>query len=98
TFSFVSDIAVAAIALRGVTNERGDFLMTTLPVVETAAAVTATTVAHFARGGGWITELVLVNPSDNLISGTAQFLGQGGELFQSTPYVLAPRSSRKLVL
>src|SRR5438093_10368115 len=34
TFTFTSTLLVSALALRGITNERGDFLMTILPVVD----------------------------------------------------------------
>lgn len=45
TFTFSSSIPIAAIALRGFTNERSDFLLTTLPV--TNLSVTASGVASF---------------------------------------------------
>jgi len=32
---------------------------------------------HFADGGGWTTQFVLVNPTDQAISGTLNFYGQG---------------------
>src|SRR5262249_24078582 len=52
TFSFTSDVPVAAIAIRGLLNERGDFLMSTLPVIDTSAAPVAgpVVVPHFASG------------------------------------------------
>jgi hypothetical protein len=96
TFTFTSSVPIAAIALRGLTNERGDFLITTLPVIEPGAATTSTTIAHFASGGGWTTEVILVNPSDNVIAGTAQFLNQTGQTLQVMPYSLAPRSSGRI--
>ena len=33
---------------------------------------------HFADGGGWTTQLVLVNPTDNILSGTVQFVDRSG--------------------
>ena len=77
TFTFTSSVSVAAIALRGFTNERGEFLVTTLPVVETTALTGTVYFPHFADGGGWATQLVLVNPTDVAISGTLQFFSQG---------------------
>ena len=56
TFTFSSTVPVAAIALRGFTNEREDFLLTTLPVSPlTAAAGQRVYFPHFADGGGWTT-------------------------------------------
>lgn len=94
TFSFTSDNPIAAIALRGIKNQRGDFLMTTLPVIEVGPSRQGgTTIAHFANGAGWATELIFVNPSDDPISGTAVFISPHGEVLQTVPYSIAPRSS-----
>ena len=38
SFTFSSPIPIAAIAMRGLTNERGEFLITTLPVVDLSAS------------------------------------------------------------
>jgi sugar lactone lactonase YvrE len=107
TFSFTSSVPVAVVALRGFTNERGDFLMSTLPVIDTTAAPnTGTTVVpHFADGGGWTTKVLLVNPTDNPMAGTVQFMNQtgdaasvtiGGQANSSFPYSIPPRTSQKL--
>src|SRR5215510_417694 len=75
TFTFSSSVPIAVIALRGTTNERGEFLITTLPVVDLDAPSPAGTIAipHFANGGGWKTQIVLVNPGDRALAGTVQF-------------------------
>jgi hypothetical protein len=75
SFTFTSSIGVSVVALRGLTNERNVFLMSTLPV-PTLGATDAGPLAvlpHFAIGGGWTTKFVLVNPTDAAISGNAQF-------------------------
>jgi hypothetical protein len=95
TFSFSSNTPVAVIALRGFVNQRGEFLMTTLPVAETGAAG-ATTIAHFADGGGWTTQLALVNPGDTRITGTARFLSRSGTVVQTSTYDIAPRSVERI--
>ena len=78
SFTFSSDVPVAAVALRGFTNERGEFLLTTLPVSPLAAATGAVVYfPHFADGGGWTTQVILVNPTDDTISGTVEFFEQG---------------------
>jgi uncharacterized repeat protein (TIGR01451 family) len=80
TFSFTSDVPVGVVALRGLTNERGDFLMSTLPVIDTTAAPISGVVVlpHFADGGGWTTEILLVNPTDSAMTGGVQFINNNG--------------------
>ena len=75
TFTFTSSIGVSMVALRGFTNERNVFLMSTLPVptLDTANASPLAVLPHFAAGAGWTTKLVLVNPTDAVLSGNAQF-------------------------
>ena len=98
TFTFASSAPIAAVGLRGITNERGDFLMTTLPVAELGTTPPEnTTIAHFADGGGWVTQVVLVNPSDSSITGTLQFIGRTGQILQTFPYTIAPRSAARIV-
>ena len=78
TFTFSSNIPVAAIAIRGFLNERSEFLATTLPVADPDALPSGSVYfPQFADGGGWTTQFVLVNPSDQAISGTLSFYGQG---------------------
>jgi hypothetical protein len=54
---------------------------------------------HFADGGGWTTQLLLVNTSDTAMSGSIQFYGQGSNTAPGQPlgtpanYSLPPRSS-----
>ena len=80
TFTFTADLPVAVIALRGFVNERSEFLMTTLPVAPLSAGAAGTVYfPHFAAGGGWTTQVILVNPTDVPISGSVQFFGSGSE-------------------
>ena len=82
--------------------------MTTLPVSGTTALSEAPVIfPNFADGGGWSTEVVLVNPSDELQTGNLQFFSQGsanaegaaialtvnGTNASSFPYSIPPRSS-----
>ncbi len=103
TFTFTSSLPVAATALRGRTNERGDFLMTTLPVID-LSNLTSSTVSfpHFADGDGWTSQIVLVNPVDTLISGhinmldasgSAVLVDAGGEAASTFTYSIAPKSA-----
>jgi hypothetical protein len=107
SFSFTSDVPVAVIALRGLTNERGEFLMSTVPVVNTAIdpGTSPVIVPHFADGGGWTTQILLVNPTDSAVSGDVKFVdssgsaatvtvsGQAGNTF---PFSIPPRGAQKI--
>jgi len=98
TFTFISPVPVSAVALRGYVNERSEFLMTTLPVVDLANQSNAPAiVTHFANGGGWTTDLVLVNPSDQAISGTLQVIGANSSTITSSTYAIAARGSRNFI-
>src|SRR5207244_8303566 len=57
-FTFTSTIPVAVTALRGVLNERSEFLLTTLPVVDLNATAPPGPLVfpHFADGGGWASQ------------------------------------------
>ena len=108
TFSFSSDLPVGVTALRGFTNERSEFLVTTLPVASINTHTPATLYfPHIASGGGWATQFVLMNPTDETIAGSLDFFGQGaagaaaaqmaiaidGQNRASIPYSIPPRAS-----
>ena len=111
TFTFTSSVPIAVVALRGLTNERSEFLITTLPVAPLSASTSGTIyLPHFADGAGWTTQVILVNPTDATMTGTMQFLGQGSGTTAASPvnlmfddgsagsnfaYQIAPRSSRR---
>ena len=112
TFTFTADLPVAVIALRGFVNERSEFLMTTLPVAPIAVPTTGTVYfPHFAAGGGWTTQVILVNPTHALISGNVQFVSSGSQTEAAAPatltladgrngstfsYAIPPRSATRL--
>jgi hypothetical protein len=113
TLSFTSNVAVGVVALRSLFNERSDFLITTLPVIDLSRGASSGTqvIPHFAVGDGWETQIILVNPTDTAQTGTVQFFGPGsgstpgsavtvnidGTAASSAPYTVAARSSLKLV-
>jgi len=100
TLSFRSNVPVGVTALRSLINERGDFLMSTLPVVDMASSTSRepVTVPHFADGGGWSTEILLLNPTDNVLTGRIEFRNDAGEILDLNlgEYGIAPRSSVRL--
>lgn len=106
TFSFTSDIAVGLIAIRGVLNERQDFLMSTLPVIDSNAAPGSSAVlSHFVDGDGWTSQILLVNPTDAPLNGTLEFRDDNGnptnvaigvDTNSVFAYSVQPRSSQKI--
>jgi len=109
TFTFSSTVPVGAIAIRGYTNQRSEFLVTTMPVADPSVQVADSVYfPHFADGGGWTTQFVLMNPSDRAISGTLTFFGQGtagtaasnfalnidGAVVSQVPYSIPARSAK----
>jgi len=107
TLTFSSSVPVAVVALRGFYNERREFLLTTLPIVDLGVAAATGTVVlpHFADGGGWTTQIVLINPTDNALTGNVQFRDQAGlgatitignQSGSTFGYTIPPRSSQKL--
>jgi hypothetical protein len=99
TFTFTSTMPVAVVALRGFTNERGEFLMTTLPVADLSVTLQAGQslyAPHYTDGAGWITQMVLVNPTDTALTGSVLFKNPSGDTVTTTPYSIAPRMSQKI--
>jgi hypothetical protein len=105
TFTFASTMPVAAVGLRLFTNERGDPLLTTLPVLDRSGG-SPIVLAQFVDGSGWTTQVVLVNPGNTPIAGNIQFrdtTGQAATLTANSQtantfsYSIPSQSSFKLV-
>ena len=115
TFTFTASAPVAMIALRGVTNEAGEWVATALPVGPvlpppspfSATSTDPVLFPHFASGGGWSTEVILVNPTWSRIAGTLEFRGPDaaplavtladGRTGSSFPYTVAANSAWRVV-
>jgi hypothetical protein len=108
TFTFTSSLPVGVIALRGLTNQRGEFLMSTLPVVDTNSVATTGTqvLPDFSDGGGWKTQIFLVNPGSTAMTGNIQFVSPSGASANVTidgvtgtsfVYSVLPRGSQRFV-
>src|SRR5262245_56079608 len=81
--------------------------MTTLPVTDLTVEPGRTSLVfpHFAAGGGWSTQFILVNPTDNVLTGMVQFRDPSGRAAVLTvnnqsnsafAYSIPARSSQKL--
>ena len=77
TVRFSTVTSVSVLALRGLTNERSEFLLTTLPVTPEVPQSGEAVIPQFAAGGGWTTQLVLMNPTRIFLRGTVEFLDSG---------------------
>jgi hypothetical protein len=89
TLTFNANGPVGVISLRSFTNQRNEFTITTQTVAPiTTISSTPLVMAQFADGNGWKTQLILVNPTDQLITGTVQFFGQGNGTLAATPLTL----------
>ena len=107
TLTFIASAPVSAIALRSLTNECSEFLLTTLPVIDLSAAFETQetgpiVIPQYAQGGGWTTQILLVNPTDHALHGSIEFFGPGSSVSPGRPtsaplsYTVPARSSIKV--
>jgi hypothetical protein len=96
TFTFSASIPIAVVALRGLLNERSDLIWTTLPVIDLGSPPgTGAVFPDFADGGGWATQIMLVNPADTAISGSLRFADPSGLPTSNMDYSIPARSARR---
>jgi len=103
TFTFTSSLPVSALTFRTRFNERGEFMLTALPVAGTSGSL-AVSVPLFGDGAGVTTDVLLVNGSDATETGTLQFISGSGQNMNVTidsqtnskfTYSIPARSSRR---
>jgi photosystem II stability/assembly factor-like uncharacterized protein len=80
SLEIASDKPLSVLALRGTTNQRHEFLITTTPVADLAQAARYGPVyfPDFADGGGYVTSFLLLNSSNGTETGTLEFLDRNG--------------------
>ena len=104
SLSFDSDQKLAAIALRQNSNAHGEPLYSTLPVIDLSASSSSQPLLfpQIAAGGGYTTQLLLLNPSSQSISGTIALtdsngnplsLSSNGSTASSFPYAIDPQGA-----
>jgi hypothetical protein len=73
---------VAVLALRTLLNEAGEFLITTQTVADLDAVPSAAPLylPQIVAGGGYTTEVLLVNPSSSALTGNLEFRNSEGKL------------------
>jgi hypothetical protein len=108
SFTFSASAPVAAIAVLGLVNDRGIFMMPQVPVIDIDDTGTPV-VPYFAVGQTVTTDVVLVNMRNERAAGTFSFVGQGSSMLPAQPvevtiseqngtefpYDIPPRSSRR---
>ena len=110
TFRYVSTVPVTASGMRGITKSSGEFLFSSLPVSSEPPSTGKAVLPLFGDGGGWSTEIVLMNRSMAAQNGTVQFFGLGstteapllemrvnGETHSTFTYSIPPQSLVRLV-
>lgn len=79
TFTFSATTPISVIGIRGRVNERGDFLLTPLPVTPLPFSSNGVvTIPIWGDGQGYTNQVILINPTDQSISGSIQFLLASG--------------------
>lgn len=109
TLTLDASLTVSVIAVRVLVNEREEFLLTPLPIVDLDSPGSEDGILFplFTANGGWSSQVVLVNPTDTTLTGTVEFkiLG-GGETAvtvdsvagTSFNYSISPRSSQNMAV
>jgi len=94
TFVFHSSIGVAVLSLLTFQGKGTPFLMANVRVASAAAARTQSVhIPYVARGAGWSTELMLVNPTPVVLSGHHRWYRAAGDLTDSAPYSIPPHAT-----
>jgi sugar lactone lactonase YvrE len=109
SLTFMSSQPLAAVTLRENRNSQNEPLYTTLPVVDLLAEPSSKSVIfpHIAAGGGFTTELLLMNPTTSVMTGNVQFYGDDGQplslengdqMTSQLPYTIAANGTFQAML
>src|SRR5438093_8220667 len=89
---FDSSTPVFVGAMRTLTNERFEFIASALPVIDANISSGTVVIPQFADGGGWTTQIVMINPSTQIMRGSLQFIDQQTRaVVNSLNYSIAPQ-------
>lgn len=80
SLDIAGDVPLSVTALRLTVNQRGDLLLTTIPVVDRTLSQGALVLyfPHFADGAGYTTAINLLNTSNTVETGTIALFGDDG--------------------
>jgi hypothetical protein len=89
-----SDQVLSVLAMRGVMNQREEFLLTTTPIADLSQSpgYVPAYFPQFGDGGGYTTSLVLLNTSNEVETGILQFVDDSGALTVVHPVGGSPSS------
>ena len=78
TLSFTSTAPISILAVRTLYNERYDFLIANLPVIDSSVSSGPQVIPQFTVGNGMKTQVVLTNPTDLNLQGRVEFWNSSG--------------------
>ncbi len=88
--TLTATLPVSVVALRQSIASTGDFVFSSMPVADLSVTSTETVfLPHFVTGGLWTSRLILVNPTDETITGRIGFISQGS-ILPVSPGVTTP--------
>src|SRR5207247_3387001 len=108
--NFNSSVPISATALRFLTSENNQSLISAIPIADISKVLNQPVVIpQFADGGGWKSQIALVNTTDDQIHGEVRFFNQQGSEEQGQPieggsgdaaapvaeYAVQPRGSQR---
>jgi photosystem II stability/assembly factor-like uncharacterized protein len=87
TLDVIADQPLSVLALRGIVNQRYEFLITTTPVADLTAVPGSGPLyfPQFVDGAGYTTSLILMNTSDVIETGTLVLRDNDGNPLEVTP-------------
>ncbi len=96
TLTFAASAPVAALVIRVLSNERHEALMTAIPVLDLASppASLPPALPYFVDGGGWNTQMILINPTDLPVSGALRLSDMGSSLAPPNPVIVTTDGGR----
>ena len=93
-----STVPVTVAALRSSVNARSEFVAASLPVVDLSAPARDSAVLPLVTdGGGWVSQIVLINPTDQVMTGSILFPAETPSPAipgRGIPYLIPARSAR----
>ena len=88
-----SEVPLSIVGWSVADNRNGDALVTVLPVVRGIPANPVTVLPNVTIGGGYRTDVILLNPHDESVQGEVSVRDETGQEIERERYVLEPRSS-----
>ena len=87
------DVPLSVEAWRTARNQYGEEPVSVLPIVRGAPAAPATVLPNVTVGGGYRTDVVLLNPHDEPARGELSVMDDAGVEIERERYTLAPRTA-----